>query len=320
MSHRTATKRRGFTLIELLVVISIIAILIALLLPALREARHSAQVTTCLSNMRSMGQAMVMYAHDNRDAVAKHDYSRNYNGTVDGNYRHRETNIGFRGNANYPEQRTINHAAWLVNSYLPSAAIFFCPGQTTFNEDAAFWYSWTNKKAAFSGPFAELFRAGGRVETMPQYKGNNMDSNDSNTVAYRFNGIINFNNVNSNHVMWRSGNRSYRLYELRREPILSDARHAMGPADNLARTSNHQSRGFNTLAADGSVRFLSVGELVDVALANHPTLKVANIAANSARWLPVDPALDSTFGITQFNPLLYSNRHELWNAMYAALR
>ena len=79
---RTATDTGGwFTLIELLVVIAIIAVLAALLLPALGRARETAKAALCQSNLRNNGLGLTMYQSDNDDCVVP---SYNMTGTSGG--------------------------------------------------------------------------------------------------------------------------------------------------------------------------------------------------------------------------------------------
>ena len=98
-------KRNGFTLIELLVVVAIIAILAAMLLPALSQARERARQAVCMSNLKQLGLAVMMYANDYEGYIMLADMDL--------------PNNRFRDRWNYI----------LYSGYTKNAAVFVCPSE-----------------------------------------------------------------------------------------------------------------------------------------------------------------------------------------------
>lgn len=76
-------KKHGFTLIELLVVIAIIAILAAILFPVFARARENARRTSCSSNLKQIGLAMIQYTQDYDERLPRNDTTTNVGTWVD---------------------------------------------------------------------------------------------------------------------------------------------------------------------------------------------------------------------------------------------
>jgi len=115
--------RPGFTLIELLVVIAIIAILAAMLLPALSKAKQKATATQCLSNSKQLILCAIMYAGDNDDAVVNNESQGN---AACGPKAWISAGTGYTGNAR-TDTTDLALKNGVLAEYNRSVGIYKCP-------------------------------------------------------------------------------------------------------------------------------------------------------------------------------------------------
>jgi prepilin-type N-terminal cleavage/methylation domain-containing protein/prepilin-type processing-associated H-X9-DG protein len=133
--RRHSNVRQAFTLIELLVVIAIIAILAAMLLPALASAKRKAQSIQCLNNLHQWGMAFRMYTDDNNDFVPEEgDTSAPINSTGSATATDNYDTAWYNTVTKYAGQQRLVDLYVANNPPLPTTkSIFSCPASAMPN-------------------------------------------------------------------------------------------------------------------------------------------------------------------------------------------
>jgi len=117
-----SSRRRAFTLIELLVVIAIIAILAAILFPVFAKAREKARTSSCQSNLKQIGVAMMQYVQDYDEMYVRSNFG--------------QLGIQFPGSAGYCG--ALTHG---IQPYIKSSQVLRCPSDTRNNPPTSYGYN-----------------------------------------------------------------------------------------------------------------------------------------------------------------------------------
>jgi len=152
-----ALRSKAFTLIELLVVISVIALLMAIIMPALRKAKEKARLIVCASNQKQLILGLTLYADSNATKLPPHpskqaQHKGGYHRPYELNWRN-----NFVGTINDTADKDYHYAGRYLSAYLPDVKVFNCP-LSAIREDTP-WPPPTSDQNPV-GTYGDFYRTG----------------------------------------------------------------------------------------------------------------------------------------------------------------
>lgn len=175
-------KRAGFTLIELLVVIAIIAILAAMLLPALTRAKRKAMAATCLSSQKQLAMGWEMYADDNQGRLLSFDTVVNGSGDTPWRYSTPIPPPQIPAGASPQTKDTLLLQAGYIQGalyrYAPNPNVLHCPGDLRYNTaglnnfttpPGSFAYGSYSAVTTLNGQYAQLYKQSSLMHASERY-------------------------------------------------------------------------------------------------------------------------------------------------------